>query len=135
MELSLNAIRFTRQNDLSIDDYHDLMMDNINEVTDKMLMALKEIEKDKIMVAKANNKKVKAKSFQVVDLVWKTVLPLRNRDQKFGKWLPSCERPYRVSQVIFGNTYMLQTLHGDKLPKALSGRFLKLYHPSVWQEA
>jgi hypothetical protein len=39
-----------------------LMMDNIDEVTDKRLVALEEIEKDKIMVAKAYNKKVKAKS-------------------------------------------------------------------------
>jgi hypothetical protein len=38
-------------------------------VTDKRVAALGEIEKDKIMVAKAYNKKVKAKSFQVGDLV------------------------------------------------------------------
>jgi hypothetical protein len=44
-------------------------MDNIDEVTDKRLMALREIEKDKIMVVKAYNKKVKAKSFHVGDLV------------------------------------------------------------------
>jgi hypothetical protein len=56
------------------------MMDNIDEVTDKRVTALGEIEKDKIMVAKAYNKKVKAKSFQVGDLVWKTILPLRNKD-------------------------------------------------------
>jgi hypothetical protein len=80
VEVSLNAIRFVKQNDLAISDYHDLMMDNIDEVTDKRLMALKEIEKDKTMVAKAYNKKIKAKSFQVGDLVWKTVLPLRSRD-------------------------------------------------------
>jgi hypothetical protein len=72
--ISLNSIRFARQNDLSIDEYHDLMMDNINEVTDKRMMTLKEIEKDKLIVAKAYNKKVKAKSFQVEDLVCKTIL-------------------------------------------------------------
>ena len=41
------------------------MMDNINEVTDKRMKALKEIEKDKLRVARAYNKKVKGKSFQV----------------------------------------------------------------------
>jgi hypothetical protein len=35
MEISLNAIRFARQNDLSVGDYFDLMMDNIDEVADK----------------------------------------------------------------------------------------------------
>jgi hypothetical protein len=54
-------------------------------VTDKRVIAIGEIEKDKIMVAKAYNKKVKAKSFQVGDLMWKTILPLRSRDWMFGK--------------------------------------------------
>jgi hypothetical protein len=57
VEISLNAVEFDRQNDLTVDDYYNLMMDNIDEVTDKRLMALGEIEKDKIMVNKAYNKK------------------------------------------------------------------------------
>jgi hypothetical protein len=85
-EISLNAVRFARQNDLTISDYYNSMMNNIDEVTDKRVTTLGEIEKDKIMAAKAYNKKVKDKSFQVGDLVWKTVLPLRGKDQKFGKW-------------------------------------------------
>jgi hypothetical protein len=84
VEISLNVVRFTRQNDLTLTDYYNAMMDNIDEVTDKRVIALGAIEKDKIMVARAYNKKVKAKSFQVGDLVWKTILPLRNKDQKFG---------------------------------------------------
>jgi hypothetical protein len=40
-----------------------MMMDNIDEVIDKRLKALKEIEKNKARVAKAYNKKVKSKSF------------------------------------------------------------------------
>jgi hypothetical protein len=111
------------------------MMDNIDEVIDKRLMALREVEKDKIMVAMAYNKKVNAKSFQVRDLVWKIAMLMRSRDRKFYKWSPSSEGPYRVTQVIFGNAYTLQTLQGDELPKALNGCFLKLYHPSVWQDA
>jgi hypothetical protein len=63
VEVSLNAIMFARQNHLTASDYYNLMMDNIDEVTDKILIAMGEIEKDKIMVAKAYNKKVKVKSF------------------------------------------------------------------------
>jgi hypothetical protein len=65
------------------------MIDNMDEVTDEILVALGGIEKYKILVAKNYNKKVKAKSFIVRDLVWKTVLPLRRRDWKFGKRSPS----------------------------------------------
>ena len=53
------------------------------------MKALKEIEKDKLRVARAYNKKVKLKSFQVGDLVWKTSLPFRMKSNKFGKWSPS----------------------------------------------
>ena len=42
--------------------------------------------------------------------------------------------PYIITQVI-GNAYMLQTLQGEDLPKAVNGRFLKKYHPSMWQDA
>jgi hypothetical protein len=61
MEISLNTIIFARQNDLTVGDYHDLMIDNIDEATDKRMMALREIERDKVIVAKAYNKRVKAK--------------------------------------------------------------------------
>ena len=58
-----------KQNDISAVDYFNSMIDNIDEVTDKHMKALKEIEKDKFRVARAYNKKVKDKSFQVGDLV------------------------------------------------------------------
>ena len=50
IELNLDAYRLAKQNDLSAVDYHDLIMDNIDEVTNKRLQALKAIEKDKSRV-------------------------------------------------------------------------------------
>ena len=86
------------------------MMDNIDEVSDKRLQALKEIEKDKLRVARAYNKKVRTKSFQVGELVWKTILSLGTKNNKFGKWSPYWEGPYKIIKVIFGNSYMVETL-------------------------
>jgi len=103
VEVNLDAYRLAKQNDLSAVDYHDLMMDNIDEVTDNRLKALKEIEKDKLWVARAYNKKVKLKSFQVGDLVWKTILPLGMKSNKFGKWSPCWEGPYKIIKVISRN--------------------------------
>jgi hypothetical protein len=111
------------------------MMDNIDEVTDVRLKALKEIEKDKARVARAYNKKVKSKSFQVGELVWKTILPIGSRSNQFGKWSPSWEDPYKVIKVIYGNFYLLETFQGEHLKIAFNGRYLKKYFPSFWQEA
>jgi hypothetical protein len=69
VEIMLSAIRFARQNDMSIGDYFNLMIDNIDQMIDKRMVAPREIEKDKIIIAKPYNKKVKANSFQVGDLV------------------------------------------------------------------
>ena len=68
VEVNLDAYRLAKQNDLSAVDYYYSMMDNIDEVTDKRMKALKEIEKDKLRAGRAYNKKVKDKSFQVGDL-------------------------------------------------------------------
>jgi hypothetical protein len=64
VEISLNAVRIARQNDLTVGDYYNFMMDNIGEVTDKIMAALGEIEKDKIMVAKASTRRSKLSHFR-----------------------------------------------------------------------
>ena len=99
------------------------------------MKALKEIEKDKLRVARAYNKKVKLKSFQVGDLVWKTILPLGMKSNKFGKWLPSWEGPYKIVKVISGNSYMMETVQGERPRRAINGRYVKKFYPSMWQIA
>jgi hypothetical protein len=109
------------------------MMDRLDEVSEGRCRAMTEMEKEKLRTAKAYNKRVKEKAFQVGDLVWKTILPLRTRDKKFGKWSPNWEGPYRAVSIMPGNAYFIETLEGRSLVKALNGKYLKAYHPSVWQ--
>src|ERR1041385_5414148 len=135
VEVNLNALRIAKQNDLSAVDFYNLMMDNIDEVTDKRLAALKAIEKDKLRVARAYNKKVKLKNFQIGDVVWEVILPIVSKDRKFGKWSPSWEGPFKINRIVPGNSYLVESIQGTLLPKALNGKYLKKYHPSVWQEA
>jgi hypothetical protein len=89
VEVNLDALRIARQNELSVLDYHNLMFDRLDEVSDERIKTLDKIERDKLRVAKAYNKRLKEKSFQVGDLVWKMILPIGSRSNKFGKWLPN----------------------------------------------
>ena len=57
VEVNLAAMRFAKQNDLSAEDYFGLMMENIDEVTNKRLGALRDIGKKKLRIAKFYNKK------------------------------------------------------------------------------
>ena len=135
IEVNLAALRFAKQNDLSAEDYHNLMMDNIDEVADKRIKALKDIEKEKLRVEKAYNKRVRLKDFQIGDLVWKVILPVGSRSRKFGKWSPSWEGPLRAVRIVPGNSYLVEILEGSLLPRAINGKYLKKFHPSVWKTA
>jgi hypothetical protein len=89
VEIGLKILRVTRQDSLSAKKYHELMMDKIDVVPESRFKALEEKEREKVKIAKAYNKRVVKKSFQVGDLVWKIILPLGTRSGKFGKWSPS----------------------------------------------
>jgi hypothetical protein len=48
---------------------------------------------------------------------------------------PNCEGPYKVIGIVPENAYFVEPLEGKELPKAINGRYLKAYFPSVWQGA
>jgi hypothetical protein len=63
IEIGLQSLRVTGQGSLSAKEYHELMMDKIDDVPKSQFKALEEIEKEKIKIAKAYNKCVMGKSF------------------------------------------------------------------------
>jgi hypothetical protein len=107
IEANLDALQIARQNELSAIDYHNLMLDRLDKMSDERIKALGEIERDKLRVVKAYNKRVKEKLFKVGDLVWKTILPIGSRSNKFRKCSPNWEGPYGIEEVILGNSYMV----------------------------
>jgi hypothetical protein len=101
------------------------MLDMLNKASDKRIKALGEIKRDKLRVARAYNKKVKKQSFQVEDLVWKTILPIESKS-KFGKRSPNWEGLYRIEEVIHKNYYMVQSVQGTSLSRTLNKKYLKM---------
>ncbi|KAK1683335.1 hypothetical protein QYE76_044183 [Lolium multiflorum] len=116
----------SRQNDLTAEDYAALISDSIEDATELRLWSLEKIKENKAKVARAYNKKVKPKEFQVGDLVWEAH-PLGTRDKEYGKWSPNWHGPYKVVQVLKGNAYMLEMLDGVKF--RVNGQHLKKYFP------
>jgi hypothetical protein len=133
IEVNLQSCWVTRQDLLSVSDYTEKMMESIDDVSESQLRALQEIEEEKLRVAKVYNPKVKEKSFQVKERVWKIILSLGSRDRKFGKWSPSWEGPFRIVGIVPVNAYFIETLEGRKVEKAINGRYLKKYFSSIWQ--
>ena len=92
-ETRLGSRWVTFQYQLTADDYAALMKDELEDLAGHRLNALISIEANKARVGRWYDKKVKAKSFDQGDLVWKLVLPIGIKDPKFEKWSPTCEGP------------------------------------------
>jgi hypothetical protein len=63
MEVNLDDLWIAQQNELSAVDYHNLMLDRLDEMSDEREKSLGEIERYKLRVARVYNKRVKEKSF------------------------------------------------------------------------
>jgi hypothetical protein len=72
IEVNLQGRRIIEQDALTKQEYKEMMMDKLDEITKDQFKALREIEKEKLWTARAYNKRVQEKSFQIGDLVWKT---------------------------------------------------------------
>ncbi|XP_045810829.1 uncharacterized protein LOC123905257 [Trifolium pratense] len=72
-----------RQLELPPDHYWNLMLDELTDVDEERLQALDALIRQKERIAKAYNKKVKSKTFDLGDLVWKVILPMDRRDRVF----------------------------------------------------
>jgi len=123
-ELRLGSWCVTFQDQLTTDDYAALMKDGLEDLAGHRLNVLINVDKE-----------VKVKTFDQGDLVWKLILSVGTKDSKFGKWSPTWEGPFKINICVPGNAYILETWEGEEFSRALKGKYLKKYYPSVWVDA
>ncbi|XP_045802291.1 uncharacterized protein LOC123895859 [Trifolium pratense] len=100
VEVMMQSIRVQRQLELPTDHYWNLLLDELIDVDEERLQAFDVLVRQKERIVKAYNKKVKPKTFNLGDLVWKVLLPMDRRDRVFGKWSPNWEGPFKISQIL-----------------------------------
>ena len=59
-------------------------------------------------------------------------MPIGSKDSRFGKWSPNWEGPYRIKRCAPGSAYILEMLEEEEFDRAINGKYLKKYYPSVW---
>jgi len=100
IETGFGSRRVTFQDQLTADDYMALMKDELEDLTGHRLHTLINVEANKTRVGRWYDKKVKVKTFDQGDLVWKLILPIGTKDPKFGKWSPSEKDSIRLTDVF-----------------------------------
>ncbi|CAJ2642293.1 unnamed protein product [Trifolium pratense] len=131
VEIYLQSIRIQRQMEIPTDHYWSMMFDELVDLDEERLRALDTLSRQKERVAKAYNKKVKSKTFEVGNLVWKVILPMDKKDRVLGKWSPNWEGPFKIIQVFSNGAYEIEELTSEKRTLNINGKYLKKYKPTL----
>ncbi|XP_045795462.1 uncharacterized protein LOC123889969 [Trifolium pratense] len=131
VEIYLQSIRIQRQMEIPTDHYWSMMFDELVDLDEERLRALDTLSRQKERVAKAYNKKVKSKTFEVGNLVWKVILPMDKKDRMLGKWSPNWEGPFKIIQVFSNGAYEIEELTSEKRTLNINGKYLKKYKPTL----
>ncbi|XP_020099535.1 uncharacterized protein LOC109717980 [Ananas comosus] len=132
-EIMVPSLRVEKQNELSANEYNTLMNEEMEEIHETRLMALNHLQAYQSRVRGAYNKKVKAKSFAVGELVLRLIFPIGRKDRAYEKWTPNWEGPFQVNKVAKGNAYYLKKTDGLESEKPINGKYLKKCYPSMWE--
>ncbi|KAI5320354.1 hypothetical protein L3X38_040062 [Prunus dulcis] len=76
LEISVKSLRVVHHAEWSKDEYKQAMVQEIDDLDEVRIGALDSLKAQKEAVTRAYDKRTKAKSFGVGDLVWKTILPV-----------------------------------------------------------
>lgn len=115
LEIYLQLVRIQRQFGISTEFYWGMMFDELAQLDEDRLTALDVLVRQKERVAKSYNKRVKSKTFNEDDLVWKVILPMDQKDRILGKWSLNWEGPFKSLK------------HSQKI-LWINRKYLKQYH-------
>nr|KYP38879.1 Pro-Pol polyprotein [Cajanus cajan] len=130
LDINLQSIHVQKQNDLPIEDYWNLMYDELISLDEERLIALQSLVQQKERVKKSYNKKVKTQRFRVGDLVLKVILPMDQKSRYLGKWSYNWEGPFIIEQVYSKNAYVIKEIKSN-VSKVINGKYLKCLHKRI----
>ncbi|KAL1353230.1 hypothetical protein AAHE18_06G223400 [Arachis hypogaea] len=114
IDINLQSVRVARQDEIPVVDYWNSLHDELNELDDERLRALERVIRQKEIMSKSYNRRVKAKTFAVGDL-----------------WSPTWEGPYVVDKVYSENGYKIIEIGSGRRIPSINGKYLKIYRPGI----
>ena len=117
------------------ENYHQGQNNERRKEDLEMLLEIRETaqlrnERHKALIAKAANKKLRAKSFPEGSLVLRLADGPR-RIPAEGKLTATWEGPFRVTTNLGNGAYRLESIDGKAIPRTWNGTHLKAYHVQV----
>ncbi|CAL9021994.1 unnamed protein product [Prunus brigantina] len=132
MEIAVHSLRIAHQHDLVGENYSQAMLLELEGLDASRIDTLNKLLAGKQAVSRAYNKRVKNKSFEEGEIVWKAVLPLGTHVAGYGKWSPTWEGPFIINQILGMGAYRLQDRDGEIHAAPINGKWLKKFYPTMW---
>ncbi|CAL8992217.1 unnamed protein product [Prunus brigantina] len=132
MEIAVQSLRIAHQHKLVGEEYSQAMLMELEGLDASRIDTLNKLLARKQVVSRAYNKRVKNKSFEEGEIVWKAVLPLGTHIAGYGKWSPTWEGPFIVNQILGMGAYRLQDRDGEIQAAPINGKWLKKFYPTMW---
>ncbi|CAL9018542.1 unnamed protein product [Prunus brigantina] len=132
MEIAVQSLRIAHQHNLVGEDYSQAMLLELEGLDASRIDTLNKLLAGKQAVSRAYNKKVRNKSFEEGEIVWKAVLPLGTHVAGYGKWSPTWEGPFIINHILGIGAYRLQDTEGEIHAAPINGKWLKKFYPTMW---
>ena len=124
VEVGVTSIRRETFNEECNDDELRLNLDCLDKVRDQ---ASSKMTKYQQKMAEYYNKRVKLRRLDIGDLGLRRIT-IATKDPAQGKLGPTWEGPYRVVHYSRQDSYHLETVDGQRLPRPWNIEHLKKYH-------
>ncbi|CAL2256135.1 unnamed protein product [Prunus armeniaca] len=119
VEIAVQSLIIAQQHNLVGEDYSQAMLLELEGLDTTRIDTLNKLLVGKQVIARAYNKRVKNKSFEEGEIVWKAILPLGTS-------------PFIIKQVLGLGAYRLQDQKGDIHAALINGKWLKKFYPTMW---
>ncbi|XP_020215403.1 uncharacterized protein LOC109799267 [Cajanus cajan] len=130
IDINLQSVQVQRQNELPVEDYWNLIYDELIRLDDERMIAMQNVIHQKEKIARVYNKKVKSKQFSSGDLVLKVILPIDQKSRDRGKWTYNREEPFIIERLYSNNAYLIKEINSRNASKVINGKYLKKFHES-----
>ncbi|CAL2248027.1 unnamed protein product [Prunus armeniaca] len=132
IEIAVQSLRIAHQHNMVGENYFQAMLLELERLDASRIDTLNKLLAGKQVVSRAYKKRVKNKSFEEGEIVWKAVLPLGTHVAGYGKWSPTWEGPFIINQILGMRAYRLQDRDGEIHVAPINGKWLKKFYPTMW---
>ncbi|XP_020972618.1 uncharacterized protein LOC110269254 [Arachis ipaensis] len=127
LEINLNTLRVSKQNDLPVDDYWNAIFDELNELDSERILALESMIRQKESVARSYNRRIRENYFSIGELVLKVIFPMEKKLKFLGKWSHTWEGPFQVIGLYSENAYRIKDIKSGNMIDSINEKYLKQY--------